>query len=77
MPRCSALNIFLRGQRADVEVKSFVDLIERAFTGDLAPPAKTGRPIPPMVKCKATRPGFYFGRWHVGAVLVVPRGPSV
>lgn len=41
--------MMLFGQRADVVKERFVDLIERPDDGDLAPPAQTGRPIPPIV----------------------------
>lgn len=41
--------MILFGQRADVGKERFVDLIERPVDGDLAPPAQTGRPIPPIV----------------------------
>lgn len=41
--------MMLFGQRGDVGQERFVDLGERPDDGDLAPPAQTGRPIPPIV----------------------------
>lgn len=41
--------MILFGQRADVGEERVVVLIERADDGDLAPPAQTRRPIPPIV----------------------------
>lgn len=42
--------MILLGQRADAGNERFVDFVmERPVDRDLAPPAQTGRPIPPIV----------------------------